>query len=85
MRIVWTLLAYLVSLAVVGAVSAVAVLFLAGPHAGLLPAPLESLVLIQGWLAVVVLPILAARRTWNRGGAASAAGGAPGPSTRDVA
>lgn len=66
MRIVLTLLTYVVALAVVAPVVAFSVLFLAGPHAGLLPAPLDSAVVISGGLAVLVLPILAARWTWKR-------------------
>jgi len=41
-------------------------LFVAGPHAGLLPAWLEAIVLAAGWLAVLILPALAARAAWRR-------------------
>lgn len=71
MRIVLTLLAYVVALAVVTAICFVAVMFLAGPHAGLLPAPMESAVLILGWILVLVLPALVARRVWRRRAPAS--------------
>jgi hypothetical protein len=66
MRIVSTLIAYVVALAAVAVAAFVVVMFLAGPHAGLLPGWMASVVLVQGWLAVVVLPILAARWVWTR-------------------
>jgi len=44
----------------------VIVIFVAGPHAGLLPAPLEAIVLAAGWLAVLIMPVLAARVAWRR-------------------
>ena len=66
MRPLWTLIAYLVALAAVAGIAFFTVMFLAGPHTGLLPGALESLVLIQAWLAVVVLPVLAARSVWIR-------------------
>ena len=69
MRYLLTGLAYVVSLVVTAAVVLVAVLFLAGPHAGLLPQPLEVVVIIAGWGAVVALPIVAARGVWKRVGA----------------
>lgn len=67
-RIVPTLIAYLIALVLVAAITLPAVLFLAGPHAGLLPSALEALVLGLGWLAVLVVPLLVARRVWIRRG-----------------
>ncbi|HEX5803090.1 MAG TPA: hypothetical protein VFY24_08700, partial [Azospira sp.] len=61
-----TAVAYIVSLAITAAVSFFAVLVLAGPHAGLLPSWLEPVVLGMGWLAVLVVPVLAARVVWHR-------------------
>lgn len=57
---------YLGSLVVVAALSFIVVIFLAGPHAGLLPHFLEIVVLVLGWLAVLVLPFLAAWKVWRR-------------------
>jgi len=65
-RIVLTLIAYLVALAAVAVIAFFAVIFLAGPHAGLLPAWLEAVVLGLGGLAVLLLPVLAARAVWRR-------------------
>jgi hypothetical protein len=65
-RIAITVLAYLGSVLVVGAVTAFVVLVLAGPHSGLLPEPLEVAVGALGWLVVVALPIVAARSVWRR-------------------
>lgn len=66
MRILLTIVVYIASLAFVAAVSFFAVIFLAGPHAGLLPNWLEAVVLILGWLAVIVVPLLSARYAWRR-------------------
>jgi lauroyl/myristoyl acyltransferase len=49
------------------------VIFLAGPHAGVLPQWAEAVVLGLGWLAVFVLPVLVARRLWRRLGTTAAA------------
>ena len=69
MKYALTALTYLVSLALVGVVSFFVVIFLAGPHADLLPEPLEVVVGVVGLLAVLLLPILAARTVWKRMGA----------------
>lgn len=66
MKVVATAVAYMVSLAIVAALSFFAVLILAGPHTGLLPSWLEPAVLGIGWLAVLVLPVLVARVVWRR-------------------
>jgi uncharacterized membrane protein YuzA (DUF378 family) len=66
MKYALTALAFVVSLLVVGVVAFFVVIFLAGPHADILPQPLEVLVGIAGWLAVLVLPILSARSVWTR-------------------
>ena len=67
-RIVFTALAYVASLALVAAVTFFAVIFLAGPHAGLLLGWLEVVVILLGWVAVLVLPVLSARWVWRRSG-----------------
>lgn len=66
MRILLTLLATLLSLVVVVPCAFFAVILLAGPHAGLLPRWMESIVLLLGGLAILLLPALVARRTWKR-------------------
>lgn len=67
MRLLRTALAYLASLAAIAVVVVFGVLALAGPHAGLLPGFAEPLVLAAGWLVVLVVPALVARRVWRRG------------------
>jgi hypothetical protein len=59
-------IAALLATAVVAPLSFFVVLVLAGPHAGLLPHPLESVVLAAGWTLLLVVPALVARRTWKR-------------------
>jgi hypothetical protein len=66
MRIIATFLAYLLALAVVACIAFVVVIVLAGPHSGLLPFWLEGVVGAAGWLSVLVLPILLARKVWRR-------------------
>jgi hypothetical protein len=65
-KIAATLLAYLLSLVLVAAVALVVVLFVAGPHSGLLPQWAEAIVLALGWIAVLVLPVFPARAVWRR-------------------
>ena len=66
MRALITIAAYFVTLVVVAVVAFFVVIFLAGPHAGLLPHALEVVVLVLGWLSVLILPFWAAWRTWKR-------------------
>jgi hypothetical protein len=68
-RVLLTLVAYVTSLILIAGVSFVVVIFLAGPHAGLLPHWLEVVVLCLGWLAILVVPVLAAAKVWRRLGA----------------
>ncbi len=71
MKWLFTLLVYVAVLAVMAFVAFFVVIFLAGPHAGLLPQWAEVIVLVVGWLAVLVLPALAARKFWRRFGEAA--------------
>jgi hypothetical protein len=57
---------YLGALVLVTPIIFAIVILLAGPHAGLLPQPLEVAVMITGWLAVLILPALAARAVWKK-------------------
>lgn len=66
MRLLATAFTYLLVFGVVSVVAFFAVIILAGPHSGLLPAWMETVVLIAGWVAVLVLPVLGARRVWRR-------------------
>ncbi|HEX5802965.1 MAG TPA: hypothetical protein VFY24_08055 [Azospira sp.] len=77
MRYVASAAAYLLSLVLTAAIAFVVVLVVAGPHAGLLPSWLEAVVLGLGWLAVVVLPLLVARKVWRRFGRPAAPGDSP--------
>jgi hypothetical protein len=66
MRVLWTIVAYVLSLCIVAPVVFLILLFLAGPHVGLLPEFLEAIILVAGWLSVLLLPIWVARKTWRR-------------------
>lgn len=67
-RIALATLTYVVSLVAVAVTAFFVVIVVAGPHAGLLPGWLEAVVLALGWIAVLVLPVLAARAVWRRAG-----------------
>lgn len=67
-RVFVTFASYLGSLVIVAAIAIVLVLILAGPHAGLLPGWAENTVLLLGWVSVVVLPIITARKVWRSRG-----------------
>lgn len=66
MRILATALAYVATLVAVAVVAFFVVIALAGPHADLLPSWLQAVVRGLGLLAVLMLPIWAARATWRR-------------------
>jgi hypothetical protein len=70
MRILVTALTYIASLFVTTIAAFFFVIILVGPHAGLLPSWLEAIVLGLGWLAVLILPVLIARKVWRRSGQA---------------
>lgn len=65
-RVVATAVTWLAAQVLVTAATALVVLFLAGPHAGLLPQWLEAVVLGLGWITVIAAPVLIARRAWLR-------------------
>ena len=65
-RLFLAMLAYITTLAVVAGAAFIVVMMVAGPHAGLLPHWLEVLVMLLGWLAVLLVPFLLARRVWRR-------------------
>lgn len=67
MRLLLTIATYLGALLAVAVAAFCVVIFLAGPHAGLLPHTLEVVVLLLGWLSVLVLPVWAAWAVWCRG------------------
>lgn len=66
MKLLPVIFSYLFALAVTVPVAFFAVIILAGPHSGLLPSWLEAIVLALGWLAVLLVPVLVARRVWQR-------------------
>jgi len=73
MRYVLTAAAFLATLVGVGAAAIFAVIAFAGPHSDTLPKPLQLLVYVLAWAALLGLPALAARATWRRTGPNSAA------------
>lgn len=68
MRVLLTGFAYLATLALVAALALLVALVVAGPHSDLLPGAVQVGVLIVGWLAVLVIPAMAARLVWRRAG-----------------
>jgi hypothetical protein len=53
-------------LCIVAPVAFLIVLFLAGPHAGLLPELLEAVILVAGWISLLLVPVWVARKVWRR-------------------
>ena len=68
LKVVAAALAFLVALPVTGALAFFAVMFLAGPHGGVLPDWTHTWVLALGWLAILAVPVLVARKVWLRAG-----------------
>ena len=66
MRVIGTCVVFLLALAVTATVTFFAVIFLAGPHGGVLPPSLHTAALVLGWVVVVVVPSLAGRWAWHR-------------------
>ena len=66
MRLLLTLLAFIVSLVPTAVAAFFAVIFLAGPHGGVLPASLHTATLLLAWLCVLVIPLLIACWAWRR-------------------
>lgn len=66
MRFFLTLLAFAASLIFTAVAVFFAVIFLAGPHGGALPASLHTTTLAVGWLVVLAVPVLVARWAWRR-------------------
>lgn len=61
--------AFVVTLLGVGAAAVFAVLAFAGPHSDILPQPLQIVLYVLCWIAVIALPLLAARAAWRRSAA----------------
>jgi hypothetical protein len=64
--VVLTVIAYLVSTAVLAPVVFFVVIALAGPHSSMLPSIVQPAVVVLGWLTVIVAPVLIARAVWRR-------------------
>lgn len=58
--------AYLTALVLTAFAMSLAVLYLVGPHGGVLPDSFYIPVLCAGWFCVIVVPILFARWMWRR-------------------
>jgi hypothetical protein len=68
MRWLLTVLTWTVSFAVVAPACFIGVMVLAGPHSSVLPAFLQPVVLVVGWLVILAAPMLIARAVWRRTG-----------------
>lgn len=68
MRYLTVATAFLLTLLGVGAIAAAAVIVFAGPHSDILPMPLQIATYILAWVAVLGLPVFAARAVWRRTG-----------------
>jgi hypothetical protein len=68
MRWLLTVLAWTVSFAVLAPACFIGVMVLAGPHSSVLPAFLQPVVLVVGWVVILAAPMLIARTVWCRSG-----------------
>lgn len=66
MRFLVTSLAFVVLLLATAVAAFFAVIFLAGPHGGVLPPSLHTATLALAWLFVIVIPLAGARWVWRR-------------------
>ena len=66
MRWVLAVLAWVISVLVLAPVCFFVVMALAGPHSSMLPSYLQPVVLVLGWAALLVLPVVMARAAWRR-------------------
>lgn len=65
-RVLGVFLAFVVSLIVTAITAFFAVLFLAGPHGGVLPSSLYTATRALALVVVVVVPIMVGRWAWHR-------------------
>jgi hypothetical protein len=72
MRYVLAAAAFLVTLGAVAVTTLLIVIVLAGPHSDILPMPLQILLYLLAWAAVLVVPVLAARAAWRYTGGGNA-------------
>lgn len=79
--VIAALAGWLIAALVVIPLCALAVLYLAGPHGGLLPPFLSPYVLGLGWLTVIVVPLVIARLAWRAARDRHTAGTGNGPGT----
>jgi|LNFM01.2.fsa_nt_gb hypothetical protein len=66
MRLLVTLLAFAAALGSTAVLAFFAVIFLSGPHGGVLPPAFHGATLALAWLCVLVVPLFVARRVWRR-------------------
>ena len=66
MKVLITVAASLISLAVAAGLALVFVLVLAGPHSDILPSWLRPAVFVLAWMAVVAVPFIVGRSIWRR-------------------
>lgn len=66
MRVLLTVIGWLVATAILVPVCFFAAIVLAGPHSSVLPSFIQPAVLFIGWVVVLAGPILIARLVWRR-------------------
>jgi hypothetical protein len=63
--ILFTLLAFVVSLVLTAIAVSFVVFYLVGPHGGVLPASFYQPILVLAWMVVLIVPIISARWMWR--------------------
>jgi len=61
---VFSIITFFVSLALCAIIGFFAVLFLAGPHSGIVPVWSEEIVLLLGWIFTLSVPVILARKVY---------------------
>jgi hypothetical protein len=67
-RVLIAFIAWTAAFAVLAPVCFFVVVLLAGPHSSILPSAMQPAVWVLGWLVLLGLPVVAARRAWVRTG-----------------
>lgn len=60
------LLVSLITLLLIGVAGFVLVIWLVGPHGGVLPERFRPVILVLFWVSILVFPLLAARNTYRK-------------------
>jgi hypothetical protein len=64
MKWIYSIATFIASLLLCALVAFYIVLFLAGPHAGIVPAWVQKIILLLGWIFTIAVPVFIARKVF---------------------